>query len=39
MSADEEEWADDIDLKALLRRLKTGERTGNEPLPFVCYWP
>ncbi len=33
MSADEEEWADDIDLKALLKRIKLGKRTKGETLP------
>ncbi len=35
MSADEEEWADDIDLKSLLRRVQIGNRT-EEPIapPF-----
>ena len=33
MSADEEEWADDIDLKSLLRRVHIGNRTGNKGMP------
>lgn len=33
MSADEEIWADDIDLKSLLRRVKIGERTGTPAMP------
>jgi len=33
MSADEEEWSDDIDLKALLRRQNTGERNGKTLAP------
>ena len=33
MSSDEEEWADDIDLKALLRRQNTGERNGKTQAP------
>ena len=38
ISADEEEWADDIDLKALLRRVKIGNRTGApEQPPFYNF--
>lgn len=33
MSADEEEWEDDIDLKSLLRRIKIGNRTGKPTKP------
>ncbi|TJY32836.1 hypothetical protein [Pontimicrobium aquaticum] len=33
MSADEELWSDDIDLKSLLRRVKIGDRTGNPQMP------
>jgi hypothetical protein len=33
MSADEEEWSDDIDLKSLLRRIEIGNRTGDDPKP------
>jgi len=33
MSADEEEWADDIDLKSLLRNIKVGNRNSNPPMP------
>lgn len=33
MSASEEEWANDIDLKALLRRIKLGNRTGQPMAP------
>jgi hypothetical protein len=33
MSADEEEWADDIDLKALLKRIHLGKRTQGNTLP------
>lgn len=33
MSSDEEEWADDIDLKALLRRIKMKPRTNNPVMP------
>ncbi len=33
MSADEEEWADDIDLKSLLRLIKIGNRIGKDPQP------
>ena len=33
MSADEEEWADDIDLKSLLRRIDLGKRTENPVMP------
>ncbi len=33
MSADEEEWADDIDLKSLLRRVDLGKRTKNPVMP------
>ncbi len=38
MSADEEEWTDDIDLKSLLRQLSTGNRPG-EPIqpPFYNF--
>ena len=33
MSADEEEWADDIDLKSLLRQINLGIRTEGPKLP------
>lgn len=33
MSADEEEWADDIDLKSLLRRVQIGNRTNGPSIP------
>ena len=33
MSADEEEWSDDIDLKSLLRRVDLGKRTQNPVMP------
>jgi hypothetical protein len=33
MSADEEEWADDIDLKALLRQVQIGNRTQTPMMP------
>ena len=33
MSADEEEWSDDIDLKSLLRRVKISNRTGSPIMP------
>ncbi|GAA4281235.1 hypothetical protein [Gaetbulibacter aestuarii] len=33
MSADEEEWSDDIDLKSLLRRINIGNRTEQPPMP------
>ena len=33
MSADEEEWADDIDLKSLLRRIDLGKRTESPVMP------
>ncbi|AMC10320.1 hypothetical protein Lupro_03205 [Lutibacter profundi] len=33
MSADEEEWADDIDLKSLLRRVDLGKRTEKIKMP------
>ncbi len=33
MSADEEEWADDIDLKSLLRQVNLGIRTEDPKLP------
>ncbi|NOQ92848.1 MAG: hypothetical protein GQ552_09070 [Flavobacteriaceae bacterium] len=33
MSADEEEWADDIDLKSLLRRVDLGKRTESPIMP------
>ncbi len=33
ISADEEEWADDVDLKSLLRRIKIGNRTGAPQQP------
>ena len=38
ISADEEEWADDIDLKSLLRRVKMGNRPGKmiQP-PFYSF--
>lgn len=36
MSADEEEWADDIDLKALLRQIQIGNRT-QQPIPPPFY--
>jgi hypothetical protein len=38
MSADEEEWADDIDLKSLLRRIKIGNRTGESLNPPFYYF-
>jgi hypothetical protein len=38
MSADEEEWADDIDLKSLVRRVKIGNRTGQPTLPPFYYF-
>lgn len=37
ISADEEEWNDDIDLKSLLRQIKLGNRTG-EPLAPPFYY-
>ena len=37
MSADEEEWSDDIDLKSLLRVIKMGNRTG-EPVDPPFYY-
>lgn len=33
MSADEEEWVDDIDLKSLLRQVNMGNRTGQIRVP------
>lgn len=33
MSADEEEWNDDIDLKSLLRNIRIGNRAGEPPVP------
>ncbi|WP_411768147.1 hypothetical protein [Winogradskyella sp. A3E31] len=33
ISADEEEWSDDIDLKALLNRYRIGDRTGSPEYP------
>ena len=33
MSADEEEWSDDIDLKSLLRQVDLGERTKGPVMP------
>jgi hypothetical protein len=33
MSADEEFWSDDIDLKSLLRKVKIGNRTGSPQMP------
>lgn len=33
MSGSEEEWSDDIDLKALLGRINIGNRTGEPPFP------
>ncbi len=38
MSADEEEWSDDIDLKSLLRRIKIGDRTGGPIQPPFYYF-
>jgi hypothetical protein len=37
MSADEEEWADDIDLKSFLRSVKISDRT-NEPVQPPFYY-
>ena len=37
MSADEEEWADDIDLKALLKRIKIGHRVESKMPPFYNF--
>ena len=37
MSADEEEWADDIDLKALLKRIKIGNRVESSMPPFYNF--
>jgi len=38
LSADEEEWADDIDLKSLLRNVQIGNRTGSpSPPPFYYF--
>lgn len=33
VATSEEEWASDIDLKSLLRNIKIGNRTGEEPFP------
>ncbi|MBK9256072.1 MAG: hypothetical protein IPM42_11325 [Saprospiraceae bacterium] len=33
VATSEEEWASDIDLKSLLRNIKFGNRTGEEPFP------
>ena len=38
MSADEEEWADDIDLKSLLRNVRIGNRTGKKNQPPFYYF-
>ena len=38
MSADEEEWADDIDLKSLIRRVKIGNRSGQPVSPPFYYF-
>ncbi|GAA4816716.1 hypothetical protein [Litoribaculum gwangyangense] len=38
MSADEEEWADDIDLKSLLRNIQIGNRTGGPIMPPFYYF-
>ena len=38
MSGDEEEWADDIDLKSLLRSIKIGNRTGEPVQPPFYYF-
>ncbi len=37
MSADEEEWTDDIDLKALIKRIKTGNRVEQKMPPFYNF--
>ena len=37
MSADEEKWADDIDLKALLKRIKIGDRIESKKPPFYNF--
>lgn len=37
MSADEEEWFDDIDLKALLKRIKIGNRVQSKMPPFYNF--
>ncbi len=37
MSADEEEWTDDIDLKALLKRIKIGNRVESKMPPFYNF--
>lgn len=38
MSADEEEWDDDIDLKSLLRRIRLKSRLGKDPAPPFYYF-
>ena len=38
MSGDEEEWADDIDLKSLLRSIKLDNRTGEPVQPPFYYF-
>ncbi|TXE18809.1 hypothetical protein ES692_04985 [Psychroserpens burtonensis] len=38
VSADEEEWDDDIDLKSLLRQVKIGNRTGAPIAPPFYYF-
>ncbi len=38
MSADEEEWSDDIDLKSLLRSIKIGNRTDGPVEPPFYYF-
>ncbi|WP_340075859.1 hypothetical protein [Leptobacterium sp. I13] len=37
LNASEEEWADDIDLKSLLKRVQIGNRTGPKPPPFYNF--
>lgn len=38
MSADEEEWDDDIDLKSLLRSVQIGDRIGGPKMPQFYYF-
>lgn len=33
MSADEEEWSEDLDLKSMLRQIRIGNRTGGPIMP------
>lgn len=37
LNASEEEWADDIDLKSMINRIRIGERLGEPPPPFYNF--